>query len=203
MVDPFIGMVQAFGFNWPPLNWATCQGQYLSIQQYQALFALIGSQFGGDWRTVMAMPDLRGRVNMGQGIPVGGGTYDYDWGQFGGTESVLVHHAYLAAHTHGASFNGVGSAVAVHASQTVGSKPVAEAGDFFGSGPAFGAAAPSFVPSGSEGTTVEIGGVSGGGVGAGVVTLAEEGQQGYLPNMMPSQVVNWCIALDGEFPARN
>jgi microcystin-dependent protein len=201
MANPFIGMVQAFGFHFAPRDWALCWGQFLLIMDYQALYALIGSYFGGDWRTNMAVPDLRGRVNMGQGTPVGGaGVYDY--AEFGGDESYSIPISFMTPHTHNASFDGSGSAVSVEASQTQGSKPVAEASDFFGSAPAFGAQQMNFIPAASAGTTIELGGVTGGGGGGGV-TLESAGVGHHLDNMMPSLVVNWCIALEGIFPARN
>lgn len=57
-MDEFIGIVKLFGGNFAPLGWAFCDGTLLSIAQNQALFALIGSQFGGDGRTTFALPNL-------------------------------------------------------------------------------------------------------------------------------------------------
>ena len=68
-MDPFIGQIQLYGFNFPPRGWALCEGQLLAISQNTALFSLLGTTFGGDGRTDFALPDLRGRsaVGFGQG----------------------------------------------------------------------------------------------------------------------------------------
>ena len=57
-MDYFIGQVAYFGFDWPPQNWALCNGQTLSISNYQALYALIGNKYGGDGRQTFALPNL-------------------------------------------------------------------------------------------------------------------------------------------------
>lgn len=66
MVEPFIGMICIFGFNFPPRGWAYCQGQILAIQQNTALFALLGVQYGGNGQTTFSLPDLRGRAPVSQ-----------------------------------------------------------------------------------------------------------------------------------------
>ena len=73
MADPFIGEIRMVGFNFAPLAWALCNGQLLSIAQYDALFALIGTTYGGDGQTTFAVPDLRDRapVHFGMGLNMG------------------------------------------------------------------------------------------------------------------------------------
>lgn len=66
-MDAFIGTIIIFGGNFAPRDWAFCNGQLLQIQQYSALYSLIGDTYGGDGRTTFALPDLRGRVPMGYG----------------------------------------------------------------------------------------------------------------------------------------
>ena len=66
-MEPFLGQIQAFGFNFAPRGWALCEGQLLPIAQNTALFSLLGTIYGGDGRTTFGLPDLRGRVPMGQG----------------------------------------------------------------------------------------------------------------------------------------
>jgi len=82
-----------FAFNFPPKGWALCAGQLLPINQNQALFALLGTTFGGNGQTNFALPDLRGRtpVHTGNGITLG---------QTGGQESHTVTMQELPAHTH-------------------------------------------------------------------------------------------------------
>lgn len=100
--DPFIGTIGIFGFNFAPRGWAQCNGQLLPISQYNALFALIGTYYGGDGRTTFALPDLRGRVAINQGQ--GPGLSPYQMGQKGGVEQVPVTIQNLPAHTHNIVF---------------------------------------------------------------------------------------------------
>ncbi len=100
MSEPFIGEIRMVGFNFAPRGWAFCQGQLLAIAQYQALFSLLGTTYGGDGRTTFALPDLRGRSPVGQGY--GPGLSDIRIGEQGGTESVTLTQAQMPSHSHGA-----------------------------------------------------------------------------------------------------
>lgn len=67
-MEPFIGEIKLLPYNFAPVQWAICDGSLLQINQYTALFALVGTSFGGDGRTTFAVPDLRGKVPLtGQG----------------------------------------------------------------------------------------------------------------------------------------
>src|SRR6266568_7692053 len=98
MTQPFLGQVQPYGFGFAPRNWALCNGQILSIAQNTALFALLGTMYGGNGQTTFALPDLRGRVpiHMGQGP----GLSSYVEGQVGGTENVTLLADQLPPHGH-------------------------------------------------------------------------------------------------------
>ena len=96
--------IQAFGFNFAPRLWAQCDGQLLPIAQNQALFSLLGTQYGGDGRTTFGLPDLRGRLSLHQGN--GPGLTDRRIGQKGGAEEVSLTAAQLASHNHGAKPGG-------------------------------------------------------------------------------------------------
>jgi microcystin-dependent protein len=73
MADPFLSEIRLMSFGYAPRGWALCNGQFLPINQNQALFALFGTTFGGNGQTTFALPDLRGRVpmHMGNGHPLG------------------------------------------------------------------------------------------------------------------------------------
>ncbi|NCJ08050.1 phage tail protein [Synechococcales cyanobacterium C] len=103
-MDPFIGQIQAFGFNFPPRGWAFCDGQLLSISSNEALFSLLGTTFGGDGRTTFALPDLRGRsiVHVGSGP----GLDTITWGERGGTFEVTLTIPQMASHSHTAILHG-------------------------------------------------------------------------------------------------
>lgn len=66
-MDPILGQLMLFAGNFAPRGWAKCEGQLLPISQYSALFSILGTTYGGDGRTTFALPDLRGRVPMGEG----------------------------------------------------------------------------------------------------------------------------------------
>lgn len=92
-----------FGGNFAILGHAFCNGQLLAISQNNALFALIGTTYGGDGQTTFALPDLRSRIPNHQGTLAGGGTYVI--GQNGGTETVTLTSNQMPIHTHTAMGN--------------------------------------------------------------------------------------------------
>lgn len=91
MSDPYLGEIRLFAGDFAPANWALCDGQLLQIRDYQALFSLLGSAYGGDGLRTFALPDLRGRVPMHRGPAFGRG-------QSGGSEIVVLSQAELPAH---------------------------------------------------------------------------------------------------------
>jgi microcystin-dependent protein len=97
-MDPYIGEIRCFGFNFAPQGWALCNGQLMSISQNTALFSLLGTMYGGDGRVTFGLPDLRGRVPLAFGQ--GPGLTDRTQGEVGGTEAVSLTAATLAPHGH-------------------------------------------------------------------------------------------------------
>jgi microcystin-dependent protein len=73
MAEPFLSEIRIMSFNYPPKGWATCNGQFLPINQNQALFSLLGTTYGGNGQTTFALPDLRDRtpIHFGQGFTLG------------------------------------------------------------------------------------------------------------------------------------
>lgn len=98
MAEPFLGEIKIVGFNFAPRGWAKCEGQLLPISQNTALFSLLGTMYGGDGRTTFGLPDMRGRVGVGQGQ--GAGLSPYILGQELGQESHTLALAEMPAHTH-------------------------------------------------------------------------------------------------------
>lgn len=84
--DPFIGEIVMFGGNFAPRGWAMCDGQLLAISQFQGLFSILGTTYGGDGRTSFGLPDLRGRapIHAGQGA----GLSNRRLGRIGGRETI-------------------------------------------------------------------------------------------------------------------
>ncbi len=97
-MDPFLGEIRLVPFTFAPTGWAFCAGQLLPINQNQALFALLGTNYGGDGHTTFALPDLRGRVPVGAGQGATGSSYQL--GSTGGQEAVKLTAAQLPAHSH-------------------------------------------------------------------------------------------------------
>jgi microcystin-dependent protein len=100
-MEVFLGTIQAVGFNFPPRGWMPCDGRVISISQYTALFALLGTQFGGDGQVTFGLPDLRGRVAVGMGQ--GPGLTPVTIGGKFGTETVTLSANNMPAHVHPAT----------------------------------------------------------------------------------------------------
>lgn len=98
MSEAFLGEIRMFAGTREPENWAFCDGRTLSVSTYQALFSLIGTSYGGDGTTTFCLPDLRGRLPIGQGT--GTGMTPRTIAASGGTETVAIETANLPAHNH-------------------------------------------------------------------------------------------------------
>lgn len=98
MADPFVAEIRMVPFNFPPANWAWCDGQLLPISQNTALFSLLGTTYGGDGKSTFALPDLQGRAPMHPGQ--GPGLSLHDLGETGGEETVTLLESEIPNHTH-------------------------------------------------------------------------------------------------------
>ncbi len=181
MAQPYLGEIEAFPYNFAPQGWAFCAGQLMPIAQYQALFALLGTTFGGNGQTTFALPDLRGR--MANGFGQGPGLASYNLGQSGGQESHTLIQTEMPAgghsHTITAKNNGA-----------TGGTNVPSGAVTLGSGYASEANSPVVNIYGSAAPTIAMG------------SLAPTGGQPH-ENRMPFLALNYCIALQGIFPSRN
>jgi microcystin-dependent protein len=175
MSDPFIGQVQPWGINYAPRGWAMCDGQILNISQNTALFALIGTIYGGNGQTTFALPDLRSRVPIHQGTQPGGANYPI--GAMGGVENVTLNLTQMPAHTH--TLTGTNA--------TAASKiPVA--------GSCFATSADAAVAFyAADATTQPIN----------PQTISYYGGNTPHTNVQPYLTITWCIAVVGIFPSRN
>jgi len=178
-MDPFIGEIRIFAGNFAPRDWALCDGRSLPVNQYQALFALLGTIYGGDGKTNFKLPDLRGRVPVGMGA--GPGLSNYNEGQQGGSENVTLSTTQIPSHTHDFSLNG--NSAAGNKTSPIGNYP-ATIND---NGQGFGLSGYSDTSNGvmhKETSTV-----------AG-------GNQPHS-NIQPYLSINFIIALQGIFPTRD
>lgn len=93
MAQPYVGEIRMFAGNFAPAGWMFCEGQLLPISEYETLFNLIGTTYGGDGQSTFALPDLRGRVpiHFGNGFTLA---------ETGGVEEVTLTISQIPAHTH-------------------------------------------------------------------------------------------------------
>lgn len=96
MGQPYLGEIKLFAGNFAPVGWAFCDGQLLSIDQWSALFSLMGTTYGGDGQSTFALPNLQSRVPVHQ-------SDEYSMGQTGGVEDVTLDIAQIPSHAHTAN----------------------------------------------------------------------------------------------------
>lgn len=106
-MDGYIGEVKMFAGPYAPVNWLLCQGQTLAITQYNSLYAIVGTTYGGDGINNFNLPDLRGRAPVGAGN--GSGLTPRSVGQSGGAEGVTLSSANMPQHSHSVICNTAGT----------------------------------------------------------------------------------------------
>ncbi len=181
--EPFLGQLYYVAFNFPPKGYAFCNGQILAINTNQALFALLGTTYGGDGRTNFALPNMQGRVPIHQGT--GAGLSSYVLGQTGGAQSVTLNVSNLPAHTHSVS------ATAQVPASSAAATTAAPSGNSLANTVHtlnYSASAPSVGMS----STVSVSGTTGN-IGGGQPFSIQQ----------PYTVLNCIIALQGIFPSQN
>ncbi|GGD53830.1 phage tail protein [Erythrobacter arachoides] len=178
-IDPLLGQLQLFGNTYCPRGWTEVAGQTLPISSNQALFALLGTTYGGNGQTTFQLPDLRGRAPIHSGTLPGGSNYQL--GQQGGVESVSLLATQIAAHTH----DGTLRAAPVAADTT---NPV---------GNYLGIAGQSTLPY-TASTTAPANNM-----GPNSLQIDPAGSSLPHNNMPPYLAMRYCIALQGVFPSRN
>ena len=190
-MEPYIGQLCLFGFNFAPQGWAICDGSMLPLAQYSALFSLLGTRYGGDGRTTFALPDLRGRVpvGMGQGL---GLSKNIEMGEAFGIEAVTLTQTQLPSHTHSVS-----ATVSLAASGIpLGAEPSGLVPAAIKVTDSSGTDFPASAYGNADGTklaanaaTVEV-------------TCAPSGVGGAFDIRNPGLGMNWCIATQGVYPPR-
>lgn len=183
MSSPFVGEIRCFGFNFAPVNWAFCNGQSMAIVNYETLYSVIGTLYGGDGISTFNLPNLQGSVPMHWGAGAGG--FNTTIGQVLGSASVTLTIQQTPSHNHTLTVQRVPSGGVVE--RTSVPKSVSYLADsspggvynFPSAGPSFNA---QFAPN--------------------VLTTASGGGQPH-ENMQPYLALNFCIALYGIYPSRN
>ncbi len=180
-MEGVIGYVTLFAGNFAPMNWAYCQGQILNIQSNSALFAILGTYYGGNGTSTFALPDLRGRSVVGAG-------QNFNLGEFGGTQSVTLSATQMPAHSHQVN---VGATYGCDdSSGTTVASPV---GNVY----AIDSAQSSFVYAGGPGNNQFMKPYSGN------LTMQSAGTSTPFNIVTPYMGLNYIICQYGIFPSRN
>ncbi|MBX3736129.1 MAG: phage tail protein [Candidatus Didemnitutus sp.] len=215
MSEPFLGEIKSVAFNFAPRNYAFCAGQLMSIAQNSALFALLGTTFGGDGMQTFGLPNLGGRVAIGKGRSPG--TSLYDMGEAAGSETVTILTSQMPMHNHVATTNvttdisGLTATTTVHALTAPSTTSAVPTGNMLTVGTTGGASPVSIKPyaaSGSGTDTTMAAQMSptvlGGSIAASATTtVGSSGSSQPVAILQPYVVVNYIIATAGIFPARN
>lgn len=181
MSGAYLGEIRMFGGNYQPVNWMFCDGRTLFISQNSALFALLGTTYGGNGSTTFNLPDMRGRIPLHQGN--GAGLTPRTIGQQIGTELETLNSLQIPAHSH-----------AVNASTSAGNTIAPGTGVITGVPVDPGATPTMYVIPGTS--TVNPAAMATG-------SLSSTGGSQAHSNMMPTLAVNYIICVNGIFPSRN
>ncbi|WP_321877603.1 phage tail protein [Paraburkholderia bannensis] len=202
MSDPYLGEIRMAGFNFAPQGWALCQGQVMSLAQNQALFALLGTTYGGNGVQTFGLPDLRGRSPVGFGE--GPGLSNIVLGEVAGTETVTLNQNQLPMHNHAVTVTppaAVTAPINIPASTaTTGQQSEPSTNTVLGTVNTGGRAS-NFYVAGDGTTTLKPFNVT---VNAGAPTVAVQQAGASQPFSLrnPYLGVNFIIALQGIFPTR-
>jgi len=194
MDEPFLAMICLCAFNFAPSGWEICQGTIFSIAQNSAVFALVGTYYGGNGMSTFGIPDLRGRTPIGFGQ--GPGLSNYYQGETGGTETITLTSSQMPMHTHTITNT---LSVAQKASTQAGTSSAPGATVVPAVLPTIGAGVNTF-PVNGYGTTADTTllptPVSGG------ITAAVAGGNLPFSVMQPYLALNYCFSMQGIFPSR-
>ncbi|MDE2308219.1 MAG: phage tail protein [Xanthomonadaceae bacterium] len=175
MTTPYVGEIRLFAFPRIPSGWTACDGSLLPIAQYEVLYALLGTTYGGDGISTFAVPDLRGQLPLHMGT--GPGLSPRVLGQAGGSENVSLATANLPPHTH------AWAATSAAANANVPSAAV-ELGTV----------------SGDTMYTTDVAGLQNFALNAG--SISNTGGSQPHENTMPTLTASFCIAWDGIYPSQ-
>jgi microcystin-dependent protein len=177
MDGQFLGQILAVGFSFAPKSWATCSAQLLSIAQNQALFAILGTTYGGNGTTNFALPDLRGRVPMSWGQGPGLGSYVL--GESSGTQSVTMLANNVPLHNHLFNVSNAAAAVPVPTNNSLSQGGQVGGVDTF------------IYATGTANATMNP------------LAIRTNGSSVPFSILQPYNTLLYCIALQGIFPSRN
>jgi microcystin-dependent protein len=195
--EGYIGSICMVASNFCPDKFAEANGALLTVSSNTALFSLLGNRFGGNGTTTFALPDLRGRspVNLGQShtamAPV------VTLGSKRGQETITLAPHHMTAHAHAYAYTPPEDSPSLNVSKTAATKAVPDNGDLIAA-----QTANAFVPAGSAGKTVPLGGASSTGK-SGTVAVQNTGGGAPFASLSPQQALTACIRVEGLYPPRD
>jgi microcystin-dependent protein len=193
--QPYLADIKMFGGNFAPRGWAFCNGQLLPISQNDALFALIGTTYGGDGQVTFALPDLRGRrpIHWGQGP----GLSNYVQGEVAGTEAVTLLSTQMPSHNHPVSGGGVADFPLAAPCFTGPGTNISPEGRVFAVNKAGKENFTGVTGNTPLGSTAKVS------ISVAAPTVGIEGGSQPHENLAPLLAISFIIALEGIFPSRN
>jgi microcystin-dependent protein len=229
MSDPFLGEIKAVGFNFAPVGYAFANGAIIPVQQNSALFALLGTFYGGNGVSTFGLPNLQSRQPIGFTTNPNtlSGLTNLPIGNVGGVETTILTGAQLPTHNHGANStanaqtnvsvntSGLTASTTINALTAPSSTATVPTGNFLTVGVTGGATPVAIKPYGPSGTattlaagaaTTTIGGTAtaSASTAVGVTTqIANAGNSAPVALRNPYLTVNYIIATQGLFPSRN
>lgn len=197
-MEPYIGEIRLFGGNYAPENWLLCDGEILMIRDYTALYAVIGTNYGGDGTTTFGLPDLRGRVPVGYGH---GPVLTYTWrpGQKSGLENVNLDLSSMPMHSHNTTSS---ISVAIKATRMKGKISTPEVGTMLAAGdnkettPKH--SMENYISPPTPDKQVALKGAS---INS-QIAVSNTGGNAAHPNMQPWLAATYIICWNGDFPPR-
>jgi len=173
MAQPYVGEIRMFAGNFAPAGWMLCDGQLLPISEYDTLFIVLGTTYGGDGQETFALPDLRGRLPIHMGTASSGTTYQI--GESGGVETVTLTTQQIPIHTHAHLCSSGGGTTSSDPANSVASTTDLS----------------QYSTAGSDGTQM------------GTPAMSSDATGGSQPheNLAPFLCVNFIISLFGLFPS--
>lgn len=183
-----MGMVKIFAGNFAPRGFMFCNGQIISIAQNSALFALLGTTYGGNGQTTFGLPDLRGRAPIGWGQ--GPGLSNYILGEVSGTEKTSILINNMPAHNHLAT-----STLTLNASDAAATLPIPASGNALGAGKDVNTDAVSMYTTATPNVPLAGGSVA--------TTVGVTGGSVPISILQPTLAISYVIVTEGAFPSRN
>ena len=179
MAQPYVGQIMIIGCNFAPAGWMLCAGQLLPISEYETLFQLIGTTYGGDGQSTFGLPDLQGRVPLHMGT--GNGLSTYAIGQNGGVESVTLNTQQIPTHNHLSQISSNPASAGAPGNNILANEAIGLGQATCFSYGSFGGTQSTLAPA----------------------TLGNTGGNQPHENRQPLLVLNFIISLFGVFPSQN